>query len=1017
MHVHSSDHAASESAGLQGRHASDSLSETAETAQPAPRSTIPRPVLRGASVRRLQRVAGNQAVLRIMRQSPPPAETIQRQLAGWERTQFLAKYFLNPTLAPWAANLANDWQHGVNILNLGYMISAQSEADLQSYIAAGGGGSGPYTALIDLAADAKPHGDIPQLTTLLRAVTAARGGVAESSALLKILPASATLDDATRLVNGVSGVSGSLRDVSAFIGALPQSSSLSDAADFVQAVHGIGDMKQAVAFVSATKSRGTLAEATKLLATAEGVHRSVPNLTRFVTESPKHASLSNLTAFLAAAQSSKGDLQQMTLLIAEADKAKITLEELSELLVASRALGGSQSDLKMLLGALPTAFSGDDAKALITAAQPAQAKLGDLTNLARAVSKGTTAKQLSEFVSAFHIAGGTVPQGVAFVQSYKRVACADLLALFTVDPKVRADQATAFAALKLKPTSIKGVSASLQGADVQHAANVMQVLLADGLGENDLVAMLARLASEGKPPAEILALVGTMRGTLDTNATSNLGAVTQHGAGTLVLSGQQIHSVISGLSTPGKKSVGYEGLYPTGKSIASFDSNALWTHLDRTALPELAGKKPETAEQVTARRALALAELVRRTKPGWAITVFELYERSGKQFVLTTLREVVEPLCPTLSTLDVKSMIGWLHPLTGDQILELLKALEEGLTATQIRGLLSVLHSAPVNYDGTQIRDVVVKLRGNLAVAGADAKKVRSILTPLTQNADGTRNPTSAGERLLTSSQLHAHLTTRVGGLATGHPVPNLGNLYPTGQDYTALTEDQLWLDCASAGIYQDVVTHAPETPDQIEMRRKLALSRLKTGMGLSATAVQAVFNHDNGQTPRRFVSAAVEDGYAGLHGHTVDSHVLNDSGQIGTLKALGTRVCTKVPQCPERAGAFSTLAQANTAISLINAEFQGAWAGNGNYRHKICTGLLAAVDLPNSTGVLLEKVDEPKTNAYPESEMKKRGMFESATVKNPLVIYVQPVNVHISVEASASAPGGWHVVTAYPSL
>ena len=101
-----------------------------------------------------------------------------------------------------------------------------------------------------------------------------------------------------------------------------------------------------------------------------------------------------------------------------------------------------------------------------------------------------------------------------------------------------------------------------------------------------------------------------------------------------------------------------------------------------------------------------------------------------------------------------------------------------------------------------------------------------------------------------------------------------------------------------------------------------------------------------------------------------------------------------------------------------MNAHLAAAWTGDNGYRDKVCRfAALGPFILPNNTGNLLEEADPDKSVAYSNSEMKKRGLLPGLTVKNPLTIWVAPTTVHISINLHTSAPGGWFVVTAYPSI
>ncbi len=214
-------------------------------------------------------------------------------------------------------------------------------------------------------------------------------------------------------------------------------------------------------------------------------------------------------------------------------------------------------------------------------------------------------------------------------------------------------------------------------------------------------------------------------------------------------------------------------------------------------------------------------------------------------------------------------------------------------------------------------------MRGHLkrdAVSSAEEKA--HITDP---KAEGTK----LGEKILSGGEIESHLRHTVdNGTRAGKDIEKL---FPTGQDFTAMSTGQLWFYCAldhtnvtpgftpagtAASKLKDLKTAADETAGQAQIRQKLALKQLKTKYA-KAEAVQRMFFENEGQRPRTADQPDVEDIRAVSTGsHIVDRHVINNVGSIQTDYDLAYRVTRHEPaKCPNKAGAFNSLGNGKIEI------------------------------------------------------------------------------------------------------
>jgi hypothetical protein len=332
--------------------------------------------------------------------------------------------------------------------------------------------------------------------------------------------------------------------------------------------------------------------------------------------------------------------------------------------------------------------------------------------------------------------------------------------------------------------------------------------------------------------------------------------------------------------------------------------------------------------------------------------------------------------------------------------------------------LLRIL--AALGHDGvggTDILTTLTSMAGAMAEDALEASivRMRGNLKTTTAGASATPLTAAGGKKALLGSEIVEHV--RHTG-AMGRGLAGVEGRYPTGQDPTQLTDVNLWRDCRIGGItYPDVNQPAHrETAAQKLIRQKMALRTLMEKYPDRAEIVQRIFAHDEGRTPRAFVSVANEDTYA-AKAHTVDRHVLNGTGKIGNTTDLARRACLKKPKCNETASAFHSLGDADTAIAgAITATIAANWA---HYRDLIVrVGVIPVIRraCAANLGICLTKRDNPQDVAYSAAVMSggrpllDDGSGTSLTYEDP----VQRVEVSVVV-SSAAAAHGWSVFTSFP--
>ena len=340
--------------------------------------------------------------------------------------------------------------------------------------------------------------------------------------------------------------------------------------------------------------------------------------------------------------------------------------------------------------------------------------------------------------------------------------------------------------------------------------------------------------------------------------------------------------------------------------------------------------------------------------------------------------------------------------MSRDRLLKLTGVLShDGVDGAGMVTLLSGLAGA---MSETVLETAITSMRGNLSTAAA-GPVATSITTP-------------GGEKALLGTEIAAHAAHTT---AMGRGLADMAGRYPTGQDPAARTDNELWTDCSLTAITHPDVTQATHQEDagQKAIRQKMALKELMRRYPARSLLVQRIFGHDQGQTPRPFVSVANEDTYA-AGAHTVDRHVLDGSGTIPDMDAVATRACLKQPFCGSTASAFTSLANANTAISTaITATVVANWA---HYRDLIVsTGLIGAIThtCAAGLGVCMKKRDHPRSDPYAPGDMtggrSLRAVGPGAANSLTFVVAVSQVEMSMEVTEHANAHG-WSVYTSWPS-
>ncbi len=271
-----------------------------------------------------------------------------------------------------------------------------------------------------------------------------------------------------------------------------------------------------------------------------------------------------------------------------------------------------------------------------------------------------------------------------------------------------------------------------------------------------------------------------------------------------------------------------------------------------------------------------------------------------------------------------------------DKLEEIKAPLEDdGLTSDKAWAMFATLAEKD-SLGATEIEALMAKMRGHLKKDSASSTEEKAYIT------DVKPQGTNIGQKLLTGKEIESHLRHTVDqGTRAGKDIEKL---FPTGQDFTAMTNDALWYHCAldpanvtpgfapagtTGAKLMDLKTGATETGEQAQIRQKLALNLLKTKYP-KPEAVQRMFFENEGQKPRAADQPDVEDARAVSTGsHIEDRHVINGVGNIRNDYDLAYRITRSQPaNCPGKAGAFNSLANGKTELqaALDHLYTNGLW-------------------------------------------------------------------------------------------
>lgn len=246
--------------------------------------------------------------------------------------------------------------------------------------------------------------------------------------------------------------------------------------------------------------------------------------------------------------------------------------------------------------------------------------------------------------------------------------------------------------------------------------------------------------------------------------------------------------------------------------------------------------------------------------------------------------------------------------------------------------------------------------------------------------------------------------------------------------------------DCVDQPIYdaekQTVAGERGNKRSLISMRRRAAMQQL---FGITAGVIEKLLAHDEGKTPRPFVSLQAEDAVSG--GHSAERHILGE-GDMPThrqvaLRAAFQRVNGKL-MALDAAGVASVFANGGAATTAVQAALNAELVPNWQSTHMAALAKGTQVKISASVGVpavSYTKHDPPPGDPYPDSEMPKyidgskngqrelfRGDYTSGP--NPPDKAQPPLTtggamtqgtVYIIIDPSPSYPTGWAIYTAYP--
>ncbi|MBN1946914.1 MAG: hypothetical protein JW797_14670 [Bradymonadales bacterium] len=261
--------------------------------------------------------------------------------------------------------------------------------------------------------------------------------------------------------------------------------------------------------------------------------------------------------------------------------------------------------------------------------------------------------------------------------------------------------------------------------------------------------------------------------------------------------------------------------------------------------------------------------------------------------------------------------------------------------------------------------------------------------------------------------------------------------------DWSGLSEDQLWNACLETTSYGPETVDVPDVAKSDKTRR---IEMARRRLGVVEAAMKQVLAHNNGDAPRAFTSVLDEYG-KNNHAHCHDRHVYG-AGTIGDRVALAYRAGWRIPFAPGADGVASAFKNIATANSAVSSAITGTLVANWKtLRLKIARGSqIDAIDVPLPGNIeALQKTDDPVGTAYADTAKPKyrggnsyrplypgepewdsakgsapeneKASYSDTAKANPLTkdAVGSLSKVHVVIRVDSSTDGGWYVLTAYP--
>ncbi len=232
-----------------------------------------------------------------------------------------------------------------------------------------------------------------------------------------------------------------------------------------------------------------------------------------------------------------------------------------------------------------------------------------------------------------------------------------------------------------------------------------------------------------------------------------------------------------------------------------------------------------------------------------------------------------------------------------------------------------------------------------------------------------------------------------------------------SGYDPSTRTVKQLWKDCDPKTLI----------PGELEADKPARIQAAERELGtrlLNNDLVKAIVQHSHGQKPRAFTSV-VDENALGLGGHITERHVFG-MGIVHDLETLAMRVLRHKPSfCPGKAGAFSTLGDANTGVAgVVKKQITENWE---DIRDQFFSGREIPLTISiNCRGVALigQKVTAVQLPPYAHvSGTGSRPLYPGdpkgaslSDANNPLTKYENCTEVYVRLVPNINAPGGWYI-------